>query len=119
MIEISNQDVYLACGPTDMRKSINGLVEAVTSVFKLDPFSNALFVFCNRRRDIVKIIEWDTDGFWLYMKRLEKGRYLWPKQIDKRASTMTLTHVQLTQLIQQTKLVSKIRRKAVSERDVH
>lgn len=119
MIEISDQDVYLACGPTDMRKSINGLVEAVISVFELDPFTHALFVFCNRRRDIIKAIEWDTDGFWLYMKRLEKGRYLWPEQVGGKASAMALTHVQLTQLIEQTKLASQIRRKAVSERDVH
>jgi transposase len=119
MIEISDQDVYLACGPTDMRKSINGLVEAIASVFKLDPFANALFVFCNRRRDIIKIIEWDTDGFWLYMKRLEKGRYLWPEQVGDDASVMTLTHVQLAQFIQQTKLTSKIRRNPVSERDIH
>jgi transposase len=119
MIEISNQDVYLACGPTDMRKSINGLVEAVVSVFELDVFAGALFVFCNRRRDIIKVIEWDSDGFWLYMKRLEKGRYLWPEQVGGKASVMALTHVRLTQFIQQTKLAPQIKRDPVSERDVH
>ena len=119
MIEIHDKDVYLASGPTDMRKSINGLVEIVVSVFKLDPFTEALFVFCNRRRDIIKIIEWDTDGFWLHMKRLEKGRYLWPEKIDAKDHVMTLGHVQLLQLIEQTKLSSQIKRKPVLERQIH
>ena len=73
MLNLSGKRVYLACGDTDMRKSINGLAAIVESSFKLDPFDGALFVFCNRKRDRVKILEWDSDGFWLYFKRLEKG----------------------------------------------
>ncbi len=70
--------VYLACGPTDMRKSIDGLSAIVTYTFKLDPFSNSLFVFCNRGRDKLKILYWDHNGFWLFYRRLEKGRFRWP-----------------------------------------
>ena len=66
MIRFVEKDVYLACGKTDMRKSINGLSAIVEGSFKLDPFSGALFVFCNRNRDRLKILEWDGDGFWLY-----------------------------------------------------
>ena len=50
------QRVYLACAPTDMRKSINGLVVLVKEVFDLDPFSPSWFVFCNRQRDKIKIL---------------------------------------------------------------
>jgi len=58
-------EVYLATGATDLRKAIDGLSLIVLESFKLDPFSRALFVFCNRKRDKIKILEWDKTGFWL------------------------------------------------------
>lgn len=70
--------VYLACGSTDLRKSIDGLAVLVSQAFDLDPFASALFVFCNRRRDKVKILHWDHNGFWLYYRRLERGSFKWP-----------------------------------------
>ncbi len=70
--------VYLAPGHTDMRKSINGLAVLVSGVFHLDPFSESWFVFSNRERDKVKILRWDHNGFWLYYRRLERGRFRWP-----------------------------------------
>jgi len=70
--------VYLACGPTDLRKSIDGLAVLVKESFDLDPFSSSLFVFCNRQRDKVKILRWDHNGFWLYYRRLERGKFQWP-----------------------------------------
>jgi transposase len=75
-----NATVYLACGSTDMRKSIDGLAALVTHTFELDPFSQNLFVFCNRGRDKLKILYWDHNGFWLFYRRLERGRFRWPKQ---------------------------------------
>lgn len=79
MLSISNSNyVYLACGATDLRKSIDGLAAIVQMRFLLDPFSNSLFVFCNKNKDKIKILHWEYSGFWLYYKRLEKGKFKWP-----------------------------------------
>ena len=74
--------VYLAIGNTDMRKAINGLSILVESRFLLDPFSGNLFVFTNRRRNILKVLYWDRNGFCLWQKRLEKHRFRWPESCD-------------------------------------
>lgn len=70
--------VFLAAGATDMRKAINGLSILVDQALDLDPLSGDLFVFCNRRRDIIKILYWDENGFALWQKRLEEQRFSWP-----------------------------------------
>lgn len=70
--------VYIAPGVTDMRKSINGLSILVADQLDLDPLSGHLFAFCNRKRDIVKILYWDHNGFCLWHKRLEKDQFQWP-----------------------------------------
>jgi transposase len=75
----SSLHVYLACGSTDLRKSIDGLAAVVQERFALNPFSTSLFVFCNRRRDKLKILQWDHAGFWLYYRRLERGTFQWPE----------------------------------------
>lgn len=81
MLSSANVDrVYLACGSTDLRKSIDGLAALVSQAFALDPFSPCLFVFCNRRRDKLKILQWDHNGFWLHYRRLERGRFQWPQE---------------------------------------
>jgi len=116
MLSIGNKKVYLACGATDMRKSINGLVAIVEGGFKLDPFEAALFAFCNRKRDRVKILEWDGDGFWLYFKRLEKGHFRWPAPGEE--ATMDLTGEELSILLGGTRIELKLRRNEVTERMV-
>jgi len=88
----------------------------VESGFKLDPFDGALFVFCNRNRDRVKILEWDGDGFWLYFKRLEKGRFKWPEPGEE--ATMTLTGEELSYLLGGTRIELKIKRNEVFERKI-
>ena len=72
--------IHLAPGATDLRKSIDGLAAIVSTVFQLDPFADSWFVFCNRQRDKLKILRWDQNGFWLYYRRLERGRFRWPEQ---------------------------------------
>jgi len=114
MLKADGKRVYLACGRTDMRKSINGLSAIVEGSFKLDPFDGALFVFCNRMRDRVKILEWDGDGFWLYFKRLEKGHFRWPAPGEE--ATMILTGEDLSILLGGTRLEQKLRRNEVTER---
>ena len=71
--------VYLAAMRTDMRKGMNGLSRLVQEVLKGDPFCGALFVFRGRRGDLVKILYWDGQGFCLFAKRLERGRFVWPR----------------------------------------
>ena len=111
MLRFGEKKVYLACGPTDMRKSINGLRAMVESSFKLDPYAEAVFVFCNRARDRVKILEWDGDGFWLYFKRLEKGHFRWPTVGEE--ATMNLTGTELNILLSGSKIEAKLKRNEV------
>lgn len=74
-----NLRVFLAVGTTDMRKSIDGLCLLVQMQLALDPFDGHLFGFCNRRRNRVKILYWDRNGFCLWQKRLERHRFVWPE----------------------------------------
>ena len=73
------KEIYLACGYTDMRKSIDGLASVVQQQFKLDPFQPALFLFCGKHCDRMKALLWEGDGFVLLYKRLENGKYQWPR----------------------------------------
>jgi len=70
--------VYLATTPCDMRRSFDGLHALVSAVMQLDAFAGHLFVFANKRRDRVKILYWDRDGFAVWAKRLEEGTYAMP-----------------------------------------
>jgi transposase len=89
--------VYLALGSTDMRKAMNGLSILVEERLELDPFSGHFFVFCNRRRDRVKILYWDRNGFCLWQKRLEKDRFIWPEVSD---DVMEIDHRSLNWLLE-------------------
>jgi transposase len=84
MLSISGKEkVYLTVGSTDMRRSIDGLSAIVQQCFSLDPFSTNLFVFCNKKRSMLKILHWEHNGFWLYFRRLEKGTFKWPSDSSK------------------------------------
>lgn len=71
--------VYIACGYTDLRKGIDGLAAAVQKEFMLDPFTDALFLFCGKRRDRIMGLYWEGDGFVMVYKRLEQGLLEWPR----------------------------------------
>jgi transposase len=96
MMFTSSSKVYVAVGSTDMRKSINGLSLLVADQFDLDLFSGSLFAFCNRRRDLVKILYWADNGFCLWMKRLEKDVFRWP---DSEAEVIQISRSALGWLL--------------------
>ena len=75
--------VYIACGFTDLRRGIDGLAGIVKQQFNLDPFSNTLFLFCGRKRDRLKALYWEGNGFLLLYKRLEQGVYQWPRNAQE------------------------------------
>ncbi len=76
MLSISSgARIYLCQEPTDMRKSYNGLIYQVQNYFNMNPLHGGFFVFINKNRNRMKILFWDTGGFCLFCKRLEKGRF--------------------------------------------
>lgn len=74
------QKIYIVCGYTDMRKSIDGLASIVKQTYDLDPFADYLFLFCGKQCDRLKALHWEKDGFLLMYKRLENGRFQWPRK---------------------------------------
>lgn len=116
MLDLNKLDhIYLACGQTDMRKSIDGLSAIVQEEFQLDLYSNSLFLFCGRKNDRIKALYWDGDGFLLMYKRLEDGRFRSPR---KQKEVKDLTHQQLRWLLEgleidQPKVIKKVSPKSV------
>lgn len=91
--------IYLARGATDMRKSIDGLAAVTTQILEQDPLSGHLFVFCNARRDRIKILYWERSGFWLLHKRLERGTFAWPLPASSEAKQIELPASDLIALL--------------------
>jgi len=95
--DIPADDVFLCVGYTDMRLQIDGLAAIVQQVFKLDPCSRSFFLFCGRRSDRMKALYFEGDGWLLLYKRLERGRYQWPR---KESEARKLTPQQLRWLLE-------------------
>lgn len=113
MLTLANIDrVYLACGSTDLRKSIDGLAALVQAGFELDPFSSSLFVFCNRQQDKLKILFREYNGFWLFYRRLERGTFQWP--VASMAAPMAITPRELRWLLDGLSLEQKKAHPAVT-----
>lgn len=77
---LSEFRIYIRPGHTDMRKSIHTLAVLVQDHMRLDSLSRSMFVFCNRKRNILKILYWDKNGFCLWMKHLEKFKFPWTEE---------------------------------------
>lgn len=109
------EHIYLACGSTDMRKSIDGLAAVVQQNFRLDPFSNSLFLFCGRKANRIKVLYWEGDGFILLYKRLEDGRFQWPRSQEevRKISDQELRWLLEGLSIDQPKAVKKVSQKSV------
>ena len=95
--DLKKTDIFIRPGKTDMRKQITGLAVVVQDEMDLNPFSTALFLFCNRERKILKALYWDHNGFCLWQKRLEKQLFPWPKD---EAEARKITCDQLNLLLQ-------------------
>ena len=103
--------VYIACRYTDLRRGIDGLANLVKSQFQMDPFQRALFLFCGRRRDRLKALYWEGDGFLLLYKRLESGSFQWPPSTEE---VQALTPQQYRWLMEGLKTEQPKANKAVS-----
>lgn len=92
--------IYLALGPTDMRKGFDGLALLVQEVLRQDPFGGHLFLFRGKRADRVKLLYYDQNGLCLFAKRLDQGRFTWPSTADAPGGAVTLTPAQLSMLLE-------------------
>lgn len=90
--------VYVALEPCDMRKSFHGLSAMVRNHLGLDPLCGAAFLFSNKERNLIKILYFDSTGYWVVAKRLEKGRFSWPRDIDGGRRTLVLKPTALAML---------------------
>lgn len=116
MLNINEVDtVYLAYGFTDLRKSIDGLSVLIKSQLKLDPFEKALFVFCNRQMNKLKILHFD-EGFWLYYYRLERGKFKWP---TSQEDALLITIEELRWLLKGYEVRTKSKFSPIKERNYY
>jgi len=97
MLIPSGTRIWLAAGATDMRRGFDGLAALVQQRLGADPFSGHLFIFRGRRGDRVKLLWWDGDGMCLLVKRLERGRFVWPQAAD---GSVHLSAAQLSMLLE-------------------
>ncbi|MGH9487152.1 MAG: IS66 family insertion sequence element accessory protein TnpB [Terriglobales bacterium] len=89
--------IWIVAGLTDLRRGFTGLSAMVQTALEQDPFSGHVFVFRGRRGDLVKLLWWDGDGLCLLAKRLERGRFVWPRA---ESGTVALTRAQLSMLLE-------------------
>ncbi len=89
--------VWIAAGATDLRRGFDGLAMQVQSTLARDPFNGHLFVFRGRRGDMLKVLWWDGDGLCLLAKRLERGRFVWPRA---ESGSVHLSPAQLSMLLE-------------------
>jgi transposase len=89
--------IWIAAGVTDLRRGFTGLSAVVQTVLEQAPYSGHVFVFRGRRGDLIKLLWWDGDGLCLFAKRLERGRFIWPK-VEK--GTVSLSRAQLSMLLE-------------------
>ena len=88
--------IYLATGFTDLRLGIDGLANLIEEKFHLNAYDRSLFLFCGRKADRIKGLVWEGDGYLLLYKRLETGRFRWPRNPDE---IRDLSQLEFTQII--------------------
>ena len=90
--------IYLSSGHTDMRKGINGLCQLSKGLIHKDTFNRRMFIFRGKRSDRIKILWWDGQGFCLYYKCLDRGKFTWPSSVF--SGTISITKAQLSMLLE-------------------
>lgn len=110
------EHIYIAIGYTNLRLGIDGLASLVQNSFRQDPQTNSIFMFCGRRKDRIKSLYWDQDGFILLYKRLEDGRYQWPRTVNELRE---LTFQQFRWLMEGLEIEQPCAIKPVEERFVY
>jgi len=90
-------NIWIAAGITDLRRGFTGLSAIAQTVLEHDPYSGHVFVFRGRRGDLIKLLWWDGDGLCLFAKRLERGRFIWPKAEN---GAVSLSRAQLSMLLE-------------------
>ncbi len=98
MLTFAGGRIFLVAGPTDMRKSFNGLAGIVRERLQSDPMSRDLFLFCNRGRNRLKVLVCDESGTWVLAKRLDRGTFSWPS-VDDNAVKVEYREEQLALLL--------------------
>lgn len=91
--------VYLAAGPTDLRKGFDGLSAMVESVLEEAPLSGHVFLFANATRTRLKVLVWDGSGLWICAKKLSRGRYAWPAAGEGESRRVTMNQSELMLLL--------------------
>ena len=94
MLIPSHLKIHLASGAVDMRKSSQTLAVLVKNILQQNPLCGHLFVFYNKRKDIVKILYWQTNGFCLWQKKLEEGNFILPPPFSSHSLEMSSYHLQ-------------------------
>ena len=89
--------IYLSLAPCDMRKGFDGLSAQVRNILQLDPFSGAVFLFRGKRGDRLKALVWDGSGLCVYAKRLERGKFVWPRAHE---GALCLSAAQMAMLVE-------------------
>jgi transposase len=93
----ASTEIWIAAGVTDLRRGFTGLSAIAQTILEKSPFSGHVFVFRGRRGDLIKLLWFDGDGLCLFAKRLERGRFIWPKA---ESGTVSLTRAQLSMLLE-------------------
>ena len=102
--------IFVALQPTDMRRGFPGLSGEVQSTLQQDPLSGHLFLFRNRRRDRIKILFWDGDGYAIYYKQLSRGTFEFPAPSDPRSPVVQIRASELAMLLDGIELKGRKRR---------
>ena len=109
------EKIYIAVGYTDLRRGIDGFASMIQSTFHMNPQTRSLFIFCGRRTDRIKALFWDLDGYILLYKRLEGGRYQWPRTTEELMQLVELNPQQFRWLMEGLSIYQKNSIKPIRE----